>query len=240
MFETTEEVSLELASTDILKLPYDLQEWKASLTISSIVLFLVTLLNSIVLKIYNARNTDANKRFVVALAVVDIVGCWVIRVLDLGRALAQEWEYISLFYGIYTVLIMVIALVLSVCPLILLMWAFERLFAVACPFTFKEKLKVFRAIYFFLALLVLVISATSITLANTFYSSGFVGQWLYLLNVILGLAKIIAIFSTYAAIIFLIKKNDRKMAAKRGVGGEARQAAHNKRHKRSMKLCLCV
>ena len=28
------------------------------------------------------------------------------------------------------------------------------------------------------------------------------------------------------------------MAAKSGVGGEARQAAHSKRHKRAMKLCL--
>ena len=42
----------------------------------------------------------------------------------------------------------------------------------------------------------------------------------------------------YVVIIFLIKKGDRKMAAKRGVGGEARQAAHSKRHKRAMKLCL--
>ena len=32
--------------------------------------------------------------------------------------------------------------------------------------------------------------------------------------------------------------NPQKMAAKRGVVGEARQAAHSKRHKRAMKLCL--
>ena len=60
----------------------------------------------------------------------------------------------------------------------------------------------------------------------------------YFANVVLGLVVILLIIVVYAVIIVLIKKGDRKMAAKRGVGGEARQAAHSKRHKRAMKLCL--
>ena len=34
--------------------------------------------------------------------------------------------------------------------------------------------------------------------------------------------------------------NPQKMAAKRGVVGEARQAAHSKRHKRATKPCLYI
>ena len=86
----TELEDLQEQNSDTFEIQYELYDWKASLIISFIVLFLVTVLNLLILIIYNARNTDANKRFVVALAVVDIVGCWVIRVLDLGRALAQR------------------------------------------------------------------------------------------------------------------------------------------------------
>ena len=52
---------------------YDQLDLQSSLVIAAVVLVLATASNAIVLKIYRQRKTDMNKKFVVTLAVVDIV-----------------------------------------------------------------------------------------------------------------------------------------------------------------------
>ena len=54
------------------------------------------------------------------------------------------------------------------------------------------------------------------------------------------LLKAVGSVVAYSVIVILIKRNDAKMAAKRGVGGEARQAAQSKKHMRSVKICVCL
>ena len=58
-------------------------DWRTGLWISVIIWTLSTTVNSIVLKVYNDRKKDMNKRFVVVLAVVDIAACWSIRLFVL-------------------------------------------------------------------------------------------------------------------------------------------------------------
>ena len=81
--------------------------------------------------------------YVIVLAIIDIAACWTIRPFDFGRALAAEYEASLLEEVFYALRIACFSATLGVYMNILLMWACERLFAVACPFTFHEKLSLF-------------------------------------------------------------------------------------------------
>ena len=154
--EFIEETHEEEERKSILRKLHNRLDWKTSIVVSVIVLTFATTLNAIVLKIYRARQKDMNKKFVVTLAVVDILACWVIRILDVSYAVASVSGFEEAYEVLNLVTISSLTVVLSVYTSILLLWALERLFAVACPFTFQEKLKVFRPIFFAFAALNLI------------------------------------------------------------------------------------
>ena len=129
--------------TIVLKRLYEMLGWKTNLGVTVVIVLLATSLNSIILKIYKDRKHDLNKKYVVALAIVDIAACWITKCLDLGQAMALAWEVFGIYQVLFVLMLVSYGFVIGGYPTILLMWAFERLFAVACPFTFREKLKVF-------------------------------------------------------------------------------------------------
>ena len=126
---------------------YDPLDISTTIWTSAIIVTLSTFINWIVLKIYKERNKDNNKRFVVALAVVDISQCWTMSALDIVESVAFQTENVLFSDVAYLTLMGVVMFFLTGYIVILLMWALERLIAVACPFTVQEKLKVFRKVY---------------------------------------------------------------------------------------------
>ena len=230
----------KLTENSLIRKTFSILDLKGAIWTFVIIITLSTLINSVVLKIYKERKKDANKRFVVFLAVVDIAACWILNLLSIAEALALELNVNKVFEVIYLIANAVFVLFVSCYTLVLLMWAIERLIAVACPFTVHEKLGSFRKYFGVLGTVCLIwLVGAGTVILTPLVNEAQINALLLAIN-LTSILMICSIVGTYLAIFVLIKKGDGKMAAKRGVGGEARQAAHSKRHKRAMKLGLSI
>ena len=210
---------------------------RTNMAASATIVLLSTLLNAIVLNIYKRRKKDMSTKFVVALACLDIASCWLLRSLDIARTLVMGSHQTAAYVLSYAYALC-FGFIVSTYTLLLLTWALERLVAVACPFTFREKLEWFRP-----ALLVVAIANTVLALANSVVGSSTqpsttTRTTILALTLSVAFIKIAGTVAAFVAIVVIIKRTDKKMAAKRGVGGEAQQSARSSRHKRSVKVCM--
>ena len=109
--------------------------------------------------------------------------------------------------------------------------------AVAYPFTFREKLKWLRPTYFVFSVFnTILVVASAVSNSRATQTTG--TTVLLAISLFLALIKIAGTVAAFMAIVAIIKRSDKKMAAKRGVGGEAQQSARSSRHKRSVKVCM--
>ena len=224
-----------------VELPHQM-DIRTNVAASATIVLLSTLLNAIVLNIYKRRKKDMSTKFVVALACLDIASCWLLRSLGIVR------DVISMSLSDTATAVVVVSIcyfcaygiIVSLYSVVLLMWSLERLLAVAFPFSFQEKLKVFRPVYFVFVVLNLAVSSLNFFLAYYERQSVYAYIGVTILSLLLGILKIVGIVVAYSVIVCLIKLNEKKMAAKRGVGGEAHQAARSKKHKRSMRICIAL